>query len=122
MSLEGSKLSDLIVGGTIGAGLLYLIWSIVGFQAATAFTIYLIYEAYTIINSFPEDTLSESIWRLAARPLVPWLFGAATMYAIMAGHFGPDIRAALLAVGIGFLEGHFFFQSYKSGPTNFDGP
>lgn len=114
MSLQGSKLSDLIVGGTVGAAILYLIWSIVGFQAALGFTLYLIYEGYTLINHFPEDTLSESVWRLAVRPLIPWLFGAATMYAIMAGHFGPDPRAAMLAVGIGFLEGHFFFQSYKS--------
>jgi hypothetical protein len=50
-----------------------------------AVVVLLAYEGWTLINSTPGDTISESIWRIAAsRPLVPFL--------------------------VGFLCGHFFWQ------------
>lgn len=42
----------------------------------------LIYEGWTLINGVPNDTISESVWRVAAeRPLVPFLTG------LLCGHF-----------------------------------
>lgn len=48
----------------------------------------LLYEGWTLINGTPNDTISESIWRLADRPLVPFLFG------FLMGHFfwGPHAK------------------------------
>jgi hypothetical protein len=48
----------------------------------------LAYEGWTLVNSVPNDTISESVWRVAtARPLVPFVTG--------------------------FLMGHFFWQAAK---------
>lgn len=46
-----------------------------------------IYEAITLFNKSSGDTISEIIWYLSKRPLVPFLFG--------------------------LLMGHFFWQEYK---------
>lgn len=36
----------------------------------------LAYEGYTLINKEPEDTISESVWRVEkSRPVVPFLVG-----------------------------------------------
>lgn len=48
----------------------------------TAIAVLLAYEGWTLINHVPNDTISESIWRIAAsRPLVPFLAG------LLCGHF-----------------------------------
>jgi len=47
----------------------------------------LAYEGVTLFNSRDGDTISEIIWYLSKRPLVPFLFG--------------------------LLMGHFFWQEYK---------
>ena len=42
----------------------------------------LAYEAWTLINATPNDTISESVWRvIQTRPLVPFLAG------LLCGHF-----------------------------------
>lgn len=49
-------------------------------------TLALAYEGWTLFNNIPNDTISESVWRIASsRPLVPFLAG--------------------------FLMGHFFWQA-----------
>jgi len=40
-----------------------------------------VYEAYALINSKSGDTISEIVWHLSQRPLVPFLFG------LLCGHF-----------------------------------
>jgi len=48
----------------------------------------LAYEMYTLVNSKPKDTISESMWRASKRPLVPFALGMLT------GHFvwqGQDV-------------------------------
>ena len=42
----------------------------------------LLYEGWTLVNATPNDTISESIWRIAQRySLLPFLFG------LLMGHF-----------------------------------
>lgn len=42
----------------------------------------LVYEAWTLINSRPKDTISERTWKASAkRPLIPFMLGA------IASHF-----------------------------------
>ena len=40
-----------------------------------------IYEGYALINTKPGDTISEIIWAMSKRPLIPFLFG------LLMGHF-----------------------------------
>lgn len=110
--------SNMVVGATIGVALIYFIWTVLGWQLAVLATLYLIYEGWTLINRYREDTLSESVWRLSARPMVPWLFGTANgawlmhlYYQASAGQFDP--KMIFVVAGMLFLQGHFFFQAYK---------
>ena len=42
----------------------------------------LLYEAYTLMNGKPKDTISERVWRASAkRPLIPFALG------MLIGHF-----------------------------------
>jgi len=42
----------------------------------------LVYEAITILNQVPGDTISEIVWReTSKRPLIPFIFG------LLMGHF-----------------------------------
>lgn len=43
----------------------------------------LAYEAYTLLNSKPKDTVSERTWKASAkRPLIPFLLGAVTAHFV----------------------------------------
>lgn len=105
---RGSKLSDIVVGLIMAAGLAWVALRVLPPKAALFALGLIVYEGYTITNPFKADTISESVWRLAERPMVPWLFGVATGYAVCAGLLSNDV----LAVGVGFLSGHFFFQRH----------
>jgi hypothetical protein len=78
-----------------------------------------LYEGWTLINRFPEDTLSESVWRLAARPMVPYLFGMAmgawACWICVRPMLGRPItpESVLQFGGTMFLMGHFFFQAQR---------
>lgn len=39
------------------------------------------WEAWTLVNKHPKDTISESVWRASKRPLIPFLAG------MLCGHF-----------------------------------
>lgn len=103
---KGSRISNLVVGAVMGAALIWVTFQIVGWKWGAALSLLLLYEGWTLINNYQEDTLSESIWRFTKRPMVPWLFGLGTGYAMGAG----VIADGVLLLGIGFLSGHFFFS------------
>lgn len=63
------------------------------------------FEGWTIFNRTPADTISEIIWQLAERPILPLLSGVAV------GHFIPTEE--LWVVGLGVLLGHFFWQRHE---------
>lgn len=103
---KGVRISNAVVGAIMGAGLLWTTFQLVGWKWGSALSLLLLYEGWTLVNSYREDTLSESIWRFAKRPMVPWLFGLGTGYALGAGILSDGV----LMLGIGFLSGHFFFS------------
>lgn len=113
--------TNMVVGATIGAGLVYFLWSVFGLQYAIVAILYLLYEGWTLINSHPEDTLSESVWRFSARPLVPFIFGIAQgawiTYVCLKPMLGKVItpQDVLQLCAAVFLMGHFFFQAHKEG-------
>ena len=101
--------STVVVGGLMGAALLYLAFRLAGPLYGLGIAVILAYEAWTLINSDPHDTLSESVWRLSVRPLVPWLFGVASGWAVQAGF----LKDPWLVGAWFFLNAHFFFQAQR---------
>jgi hypothetical protein len=99
----------IVVGGTIGVALGIVAFSVAGWKAGLLLSAYLAYEAWTFFNKYKNDTISEVVWEFAERPLVPWMFGVGTGWAIQSGFISdPWLIGSLL-----FLQGHFFFQAHK---------
>lgn len=103
---KGVRISNIVVGAVLGAALVWVTFQITGWRWGAALSALLLYEGWTLINNYKDDTLSESIWRFSKRPMVPWLFGLGTGYAMGAG----VVADVLLGLAIGFLSGHFFFS------------
>ena len=103
----------IVVGGTIGAALLYAAWVLTTPAWFAGLAFYLGYEAWTFFNRYLHDTISDIIWKLNERPLVPYLFGAATVALIAYGIIPITEEGLYLATILGFLMGHFFFQAKR---------
>lgn len=101
--------TDVLVGGLVGAGLVLVAFRLTGWTGGAILSALLAYEGWTLINDYPEDTISETLWRFAKRPMVPWLFGLGTGWGIQAGW----VRDPWISLTIGFLSGHFFFQKHE---------
>lgn len=104
---RGITVSNIAVGSLMGAALFVVIYMLLPLPWAISATGLALFEAYTIVNHYPEDTLSESVWRLSARPLVPFLFGMATYWALQ------QTSNIYVGFALGFLDGHFFFQAQR---------
>ena len=64
-----------------------------------------LWEAWTIANDLPHDTISETIWRFnKSMPLVPFVFGVFTGWLIGTGQL--DFTSVAYAT----LMGHLFFS------------
>jgi hypothetical protein len=99
-----------VVGGLIGAVLAVVAFNVAGWKGGLALSALLAYEAWTFINKWRNDTISEIVWEFAKRPMVPWIFGVGTGWAIQSGFISdPWLIGSLL-----FLQGHFFFQRMDS--------
>lgn len=109
---EHGKHTTILVGALMGSVLVWIAFMVAGWKVGLALSIILAYEGWTLVNAYPEDTISESIWRLAKRPLVPWLFGVATGFALAVGLFGPIEKAVLCGAAFA-LGAHFFWQKQE---------
>jgi hypothetical protein len=89
--------------------MLAVAWFIMDWRAAALCTVLLAYEGWTLTNRWPGDTLSEAVWFLSRRPMIPWIFGVASGWALAAGVFPNAYTVATWF----FLQGHFFFQAYR---------
>jgi len=109
-------ITPLVVGGIMFAALVVVTYHLAGPIAGGACILLLAYEGWTLVNKYPQDTISEILWMLSARPIVPWLFGVATGAWLMHLSYQPAInpRQLWITLAIGFLEGHFFFQAQKN--------
>lgn len=101
--------TQLVVGGLIGLALLVVAWNILPWQYFLIAAGALLYEAWTLINQFPNDTISEILWEFSDRPMVPWIFGVATGWALATGFLSDPY----LVCAVGFLQGHFWFQRHE---------
>ncbi len=102
--------TTMIVGAAIGIGLIVATFALVGWKWGILLSSALLYEGWTLTNSYPEDTISESIWRLSVRPLIPWVGGFATAWWLC--HTNPH---PVLILALGFLSGHMWFQRQPKG-------
>ena len=101
--------TQFVVGGIIGAALMVFAFTVAGWKAGLALSAILVYEAWTFVNKFKSDTISEIIWEFAERPMVPWVFGVACGWALASGF----VSDPYLIGAIFFLMGHFFFQAKR---------
>jgi hypothetical protein len=100
------RTTNLVVGAIISTALLSAFWFLLPRPWFIAAAALLAYEGWTLVNKAEHDTISESVWRLSIRPLVPFLFGAFTGWATEAGYFDvPWVAGAWY-----FLMAHFFFS------------
>jgi hypothetical protein len=103
--------TSMVVGGLMGIALCWVAWNVAGPYVGSFLMLLLAYEAWTLINHYPNDTISEIVWGLAERPMVPFLFGAGYSWAITAA----VITNPWFIAAVGFLMGHFFFQRANDG-------
>lgn len=101
--------TTFVVGGSIGIGLIYTAFALWGMRWGLTTLFYCLYEGWTFFNDFANDTISEIIWVLSKRPLVPAVFGIAVGVGVGLGYFGPW-QNALTCIIVGGLLGHFFWQ------------
>lgn len=99
--------SKLVVSSLIGLGLLTATFMIFGLKVGLLLCLVLAYEGFTLVNKEPKDTISETLWKLSNRPLVPWLFGLAFGWALGSGLLNNPYHSAVAA----YLNAHFFFQA-----------
>lgn len=97
--------TQMVVGGLIGVGLLVVAFKVAGWVGGAILAALLIYEAWTLVNAYPNDTISEIVWELNERPIVPFIFGAAYAYGIQSG----SLSNPWLIASLGFVLGHLFF-------------
>ena len=98
--------TSLVVGGLIGVALAIVAYNIAGWQIGLLLLALLLYEGWTLVNDYPNDTISEILWIFAERPMVPFIFGAGFAWAICSG----AVTNPWMIAALGFLMGHFFFQ------------
>lgn len=99
-----------VVGGVLGLALLAFFWLVLEPAWAAAASLLLAYEAWTFGNRYRNDTLSEVVWVLVRRPLVPFILGAGSVALIAHGIVRPSVQGLYVALAYGVLMGHFVFQ------------
>jgi len=102
--------TKIVVGGVIGVSLVAATFALVGLKWGLFCMGLLIYEGWTFFNKYKNDTISEVIWVLTTRPLVPMLFGLGMGWAISTNYIPISREGIWTAFSIGILYGHFFFQ------------
>lgn len=104
------KVTNLVVGGVVGVAMLAALFFVLPLPVAVFCCGLLAYEAYTLVNKDKNDTISESIWRYAKRPMFPFLFGIGMAEALRSDAFTHPYAVFFL----GFLNGHFWFTPQGS--------
>lgn len=107
--MKENKLTLLFVGLMMFAALVAIFAQVVPMERLVWWIGAGLFEGWTILNHRKADTISEAIWEMSTRPLVPWLFGAAT---VLGYYWIPDIHPIELGAWLG-MQGHFFWQAHK---------
>lgn len=108
--MQENKPTLVFVGILLFVALITIFWSSVPVSHLVWWLLAAVFEAWTILNHRKADTISEAIWELSARPLVPWIFGALTIYGI---YEIPTLHTIEIGTWLA-LQGHFFWQAQKN--------
>lgn len=108
LMLKGKKLSQVVVITGLALLIALVGWEFKAnpLQFLLAVAIPLLIEGAFLANSESGDTLSESHWVLAQRPLVPFIYGMVSTWVVFLSGWHPLYIAAWAG-----LMMHFFFQS-----------
>jgi hypothetical protein len=111
----GIRRTQYVVFGIIGLAMVVLAFTLGGPWIGLGLVLLLLYEAYTLVDKWKDNTISEIIWLSASRPLVPLLFGTAWGAWLMHLTYLPAIspKSLWLASAVSLLLGHFFFQAKR---------
>jgi hypothetical protein len=109
----GIRRTNLVVGLVLGAALLATTFYLAGPKVGAVLSALLLYEGYTLVDVYAANTISESIWRLASRPLLPLVFGLGIGWGVTAG----VLTEPWLVLAAGILLGHFFWQRQEAYET-----
>ncbi len=101
------RITNAVVGALLGVALMIFAASVLDWKWLSLVAVLLAYEAWALVNKYPSDTLSESVWRYSRRPLIPLVFGVALGAGVKSGY----IHDPWVLVALGLLAGHFFFQA-----------
>lgn len=105
MAREFGKHTTLFVAAAMAIGGAVALYYSLPMQWMLVAAVFGLYEAWTIANKHPHDTISEAVWRLTkGMPLIPYAFGIFTGWLI-----GID-GLSFVSVAYGVLMGHFFFS------------
>lgn len=98
----------MVVGALIGGGTAVAFFYLLPLAWFVGCLVLLAYEGFTLVDSQANNTISEAVWVLASRPLVPLLTGIAVGWALHAGYL-----SVYVSFGLGMLAGHFFWQAQR---------
>jgi len=103
----------LLVGAVIAVAIIIAAYALTGPRWGTFCLVLALYEGWTLINQYREDTISEAVWILARRPLTGLLFGVAVGWGAGSGYLGDPVVVGR-AFAIGMVFGHFFWQQFAT--------
>lgn len=108
MRLPDGPVKAIVVGTLLAifGGVMWTLLDPIWFAFCAAL---LALEAWALTNDYAGDTISEVVWALNQRPVVPFAFGlaAACMLSSVVPHTSKGVWIAFL---MGGLFGHFFFS------------
>jgi hypothetical protein len=106
--LPAGPVKYVVLGGLLAvfAGVMWTLLDPVYFAFCFAL---LALEAWSLINSHAGDTISEVIWALNKRPVVPFAFGLGTAH-LLTNLIPASPKGLWIAFLVGGLLGHFFFS------------
>lgn len=110
--------TKIIVGAFIGSGLVWAFYRILDVEWFLVALLLLAVEVWSFFNPYEHDTISEVVWGLSERPLVPLLFGVALGWAITSGFIPVTIEGLWISVFLGTIMGHFFWQRQEDRVDN----
>jgi hypothetical protein len=104
-----------VVPVLLGGGLMGAFYKLLSLPWFIFVAVLMAVEAWTLVNKYAGDTLSETVWALNARPLVPFLFAVFATLLLERGVIPSTPEGLWIAFALGGLMAHFFFSRHCEG-------
>lgn len=113
--------SRYVIPLTLGTAFAWLTYLLVGWKWFLFLLSCLLYEGWTLINQYPHDTITETMWALMKRPLIPFLLGGASV-ALLIFILPLTLEGLFIAFLLGMLMGHWVFQAQRVYENGHEAP